>query len=335
MKNKFLDQIKIKKLRLILLSFFTALTLPFFSNAYAKSYPTRPVTIVVPTTAGGIADITARKMAESLGKKWGQPVIVENRPGAGTLVGAQHFVRQKSDGYTLFMGFNELAILPFLHPSTDIDVTTDFSPVTNIISMPVVLMSSVDFPADSHAEFVKLVKNNPQQYTYGSNGHGSILQILSEKYSNDVDVEMLHIPYKGAQEAITALMSGEIDVVLTVTAPNVVSYIDSGKAKAYAVSTPTGDRAANLPKTPTLQELGYDEFDSYIWYGLFAPRGIDEALLQQIDSDIRGTMEDSELRNYFTNMGAVIDLVGPQDFHQNFVSQHDELGKLVKHVKQN
>lgn len=296
-------------------------------TARAAKFPERPVTIVVPTTPGGIADTTARILSEKLTAIWDVPVIVENRPGVGTLLGAQHVLKQDREGYTLLLGFTELTTLPLLQPQSGIDVLREFQPVVGLISMPVILLTRPGIQASDHQSLVKLMQSSPGKYTYGSNGHASIGQLHTEMYAQSVGVKMLHVPYRGASESITALVGGEVDVVLTVASPNIVRYIEAGRLKVYA--TLAENRIPKLPDVPTMAELGYPGLNASVWYGLLAPAGVPSEIINEINEGVRAALDRPETKHKLTAMGAKVTADSVASFQLFFKKEHDQWNALA------
>jgi tripartite-type tricarboxylate transporter receptor subunit TctC len=272
--------------RNVLLSAAALLAAPAFAEG---SFPQRPVSIVVPTTAGGTADILARLIGSKLSQTWGQPVVIENKPGAGGLIGAEYTKRAAPDGHTLMLTFNELASLPAINKNVRLDVVRDFTRIGRIGSLGVLVLAHPSMNASTLAELIATLRNNPGKYTYASNGAGSVLQLFTEMFKKEAKVDILHIPYRGALEASTALIAGEVDVLIQFASGNVQSYVKSGRVKAYAVASAA--RLPGLPEVPTSTEAGLPGFRLEAWYGLFGPAGIKPAIAEQINRDLTESMK--------------------------------------------
>lgn len=193
--------------------------------AVAETYPARPVTIVVPTTAGGTADILARLIGPKLTALWGQPVVVENRSGAGTLIDTEFAARAQPDGYTLMITYSELATLPALNKNARIDVVKDLTRVGKIGSLPVLILEHPSMPANTMDELVARLRADPGKYSYASNGIGSALQLYTEMFRQAAKVDIMHVPYRGALEASRAVLGGEVDLLVQLGNGNVLGYV--------------------------------------------------------------------------------------------------------------
>lgn len=272
--------------RAVLLAAAGWLALPTLASA---AFPQRPVTIVVPTTAGGTADILARLLGPKLSQIWGQPVVVENKPGAGSLIGAEYTARAAPDGHTLMLTFNELASLPAINRNVRLDVVNDLTRVGRIGSLGVLVLAHPSMKADTLPELIATLKASPGKYTYSSNGAGSVLQLFTEMFKREAKVDVLHVPYRGALEASTALLAGEVDLLVQFASGNVQSYVTSGRAKAYAVASDA--RLEGLPNVPTAAEAGLPGLRLEAWYGLFGPARMDPALAERINRDVAQAME--------------------------------------------
>lgn len=273
-----------------------------FAGAAAASdaFAQRAVTIVVPTTPGGTADILARLVAPKLSQRWGQPVVVENKPGAGSLIGAEYVARAPADGHTLMLAFNELVTLNAINRNARIDVVNDLTRIGRIGSLSVLVLASPKLPANTMQELIATLRENPGKYTYASNGAGSLLQLYSEMFKREAKVDVLHVPYRGALEASTALLGGQVDLLVQLASGNVQSYVTSGRAKAYAVTSPT--RLPDLPQVPTAAEAGLPGLNLEAWYGLFGPAKMPAELVARINRDLNAVLEDPEVLQRLANV---------------------------------
>lgn len=273
-----------------------------FAGAAAASdvFAQRTVTIVVPTTPGGTADILARLVAPKLSQRWGQPVVVENKPGAGSLIGAEYVARAPADGHTLMLAFNELVTLNAINKNARVDVLNDLTRIGRIGSLSVLVLASPKLPANTMQELIATLRENPGKYTYASNGAGSLLQLYSEMFKREAKVDVLHVPYRGALEASTALLGGQVDLLVQLASGNVQSYVTSGRAKAYAVTSPT--RLPDLPQVPTAAEAGLPGLNLEAWYGLFGPAKMPADLVVRINRDLNTVLEDPEVQQRLANV---------------------------------
>lgn len=294
----------------------------------ADPYPNRPVTIVVPTTAGGTADILARLLGPKLAQRWGQAVVVENRSGAGTLIGSEYAARAQPDGYTLMLTYSELVTLPALNKNARIDVVRDYSRIGKIGSLPVLLLAHPSMPADTMAEAVRKLKDAPGKYTYASNGTGSALQLYAEMFKRQARVDMMHVPYRGALEASRALLGGEVDMLMQLGNGNVISYVTSGRAKAYAVASES--RMAALPDVPTTAEVGLPQLRLEAWYGLFGPAGLPPDLVAKLNQDLGAVLAMPDIQARLTALGMQTQAGTPAQFDTFFMAEHQRWTALIE-----
>lgn len=259
--------------------------------AQAADYPDRPVKIVVPYAAGGGGDVLARLFADKLKNRLGQPVIVDNKAGAGTLIGSEFVAKAAPDGYTLLLTTNSLLIAPIMNAAAKFDPVKDFAPLAPIGAMAMVLAANPALPANNAAELIAYMKKNPGKVSFGSSGAGGITHLSGELFKSRAGVSMTHIPYKGAGPALTDLMGGQIDLLFDamVTA---YPYIKSGKLKAIGISNPK--RWGGAPDIPTLGESGLPGFEVSGWYGIFAPTGTPAAVIQRLNVETGEIIKDPE-----------------------------------------
>jgi tripartite-type tricarboxylate transporter receptor subunit TctC len=295
---------------------------------FASAFPDKPVTIVVPTTAGGIADTLARLIANKLAQVWGQTVIVENRTGAGTLIGTQYVMRSKPDGHTLMIGFTDVATLPLMNKNISIDVVKELEPISRLASLPLLILGSPQVEAKNLPELIGQMKKNPKKYTYSSNGNASILQLYTEMFSHEVGVKLLHIPYKGAVEATRALVSGEVDFLIQGATGNVLGHVGAGRVKPYAVLSQT--RLKSLPDVQTIAELGMPQLETEVWYGLFAPAGISKAIVNQINTDIQSVLKSEDIQKRLADFGVNSRVESAADFGTFFRQENRHWDKVIR-----
>src|SRR5262252_26248 len=242
-------------------------TAVFSAAAAAQSYPTRPVHMVVPFAAGGAVDTVARALGQKLGESWKQPVIVDNRPGAGGNIAAAAVAKAPGDGCTLLITTQGFAISPGLYKKLPFDAVRDFAPVTQLTSSFLVLVCTPDLPAKSIRELIALAKSKPGTINYGSTGTGAPPHLLGELLNSTAGIDLLHVPYKGDAPLTQALLAGEVQVAFMPLA-GVLPHIRSGRLRALGVSG--GSRSATLPDVPTFKEAGIP-FEFTGWLGILAP----------------------------------------------------------------
>ncbi|ASC65108.1 MULTISPECIES: Bug family tripartite tricarboxylate transporter substrate binding protein [Achromobacter] len=300
---------------------------PAFAQS-ADTFPTRPVTIVVPFPAGGATDITARLVAEGLSKKWGQAVVVENKPGAGGNVGSEYVARAAPDGYTLVLGVTgSHGINTSLYKNMRYDPVKDFEAVTQATLYPNAIIVNNDVPANNLQELIALLKKPDAHYSYGSDGNGTASHLGMELIKNQGKFEISHIPYRGSSPMVTDLLGGQIQVGIT-GLPAVQAYAKSGKLKIVALTT--ADRFASAPDYPTVAEQGFAGYAAPPWSGFFAPKGTPKALVEKISADMREVMSDPKAKEKMIAAGSEFTPSTPAEF-QAFVQK--EIAKWAEAVK--
>ncbi|KRC85540.1 hypothetical protein ASE30_00770 [Achromobacter sp. Root83] len=297
------------------------------SAADPAPYPTRTVSIVVPTTPGGTADLLARLIGPKLAVKWGHPVIIENKPGAGTLVGTDYAAQAKPDGYTLLLTFNELATLPAINKHAKVDVVKGFERIGKIGTLPVLILANPKVQANSLRELIAEAKQNPGKLTYASNGSGGVLQLYSEMFKQEADVDIMHVPYKGALEASTAMLSGEVDVLVQFASGNVQNYVKANRTKAYAIASP--ERLPTLPDVPTTAEAGLPSLQLEAWYGVFAPAGTPRSIIDKVNQDVIEVLQMPDVQERLKGVGMAVDTGTPESFDAFFKKEYRRWTDLI------
>ncbi len=296
--------------------------------ASAADYPQRPVSIVVPTTPGGTADILARLIGPRLAQRWGQAVVVENKPGAGTLIGSDYVVRAKPDGYTLMLTFNELATLPALNPNAKLDVENGLARIGKIGSLPVLVLTRPGIDDPDLRTLIERFRASPGRYTYASNGSGSSLQLFSEIFKREAGVDVMHVPYRGALEASMAAIGGEVDLLVQFASGNVINHVKGGKLRAYAVAS--AQRLDALPDVPTAAEAGLPELRLEAWYGLFAPAGLPDDLKQKINHDLNDVLAEPGIQERLKGVNLLVQPSSPSQFDAFFRAEYARWGALIR-----
>lgn len=279
-------------------------------TAKAAQWPQQPLTIINPYSPGGIVDILARLVADGLSKQLGQPVIVESRPGAGGNIGTAVVARSKGDGYTLLLGASgPLAINTSLYPDLGYDAMRDFSPISLLASTPLVLVASRESEISSQAELMKKMRDAPEPLFYGSAGLGTPQHLAGELFKQKSGLEATHVPYKGGAPAVVALLSGEV----TYAFENLVlvePHIASGRLKALAVTSP--ERTLRLPDVQTVAEGGLDGFEARGWYGLLAPAGVPQEIVDRLAKETMAIAMQPNFRQVIASFGSKDVAKGPQ-----------------------
>ena len=280
--------------------------------AAQQGFPNRPVRIVVPFPPGGSTDLLARRIGEKLAAAWGQPVVVDNRPGAGGTLGADHVAKSTPDGYTLLLGVTGTnAISGALYPKLPYDVAKDFAPVSLVVSSPLVLVRNPAFAPRRVQELVAAARAKPGSVSFGSAGNGTSMHLTGEMFKLVAKVSMLHIPYRGSAGALQDLMGGQIDTMwgdFLVVWPQ----LEAGKLQAMAVTSKARHRM--LPQVPTVAESGYPGFEALSWQGLFAPAGTPAALVEQLNRDVNKALASADIQEYFGSRGFALGGSGAAEF---------------------
>jgi len=308
------------------LALAAAVLLPALADA--QTYPGKPIHIVVPFPPGGSTDLLARRIGEKLAAAWGQPVIVDNRAGAGGTLGAEYVAKSAPDGYTLLMGVTGTnAISGALYPALRYDVSKDFAPVSMVVSSPLVLVRNPGFPARTVKEIVAQAKAHPGAVSYGSPGNGTSMHLTGEMFKAAAKVSMLHIPYRGSAGALTDLMGGQIDTMFgdfLVVWPQ----LEAGKLEPIAVTSK--ERHKMLPNVPTIAESGYPGFEALSWQGLFAPANTPPAVVEKLNREVNKVMASADIQDYFGSRGFTLGGGSPAEFRTFVLKEVEKWGRIVK-----
>jgi tripartite-type tricarboxylate transporter receptor subunit TctC len=302
------------------------ITAAYAASGPAPAYPAKPIRIIVPFAPQGPNDILARLVGAELTKTWGQQVIVDNRPGGGTVIGTELAARAPADGYTLLMVSTSTAVNPTLKKTLPYDTLRDFTPVIRLAETPNVLASHPSLPATNVAGLLKLAKSKPGAITYASGGVGTSTHLGGEMLAIMGGVKMTHVPYKGAAPATIALLSGEVSWQFASILPT-FPYLKSGRLRALAVS---GDRrSAALPGVPTVGET-VRGFAAYSWFGLFAPAGTPRDVVLKLNTEIARVLGTPAIKEQLELDGAEVIANTPEQFAAHFKSELAKWGKVVE-----
>jgi tripartite-type tricarboxylate transporter receptor subunit TctC len=263
------------------------LALAVSGEARAQAYPNKPIRIVIPFAPGGPTDVFARLIGQQLSEAWGQPVVADNRPGATGTLGTSMVVKAPADGYTLLMASTSSHISAYLYQNQTYDPSRDLDPIINVVTMPFYLVTHPSFPAKDVKEVVAELKRRPGFYSYSAPGNGSGGHLVMEMFKQAAGLDIVQVSYKGAGPSITALVAGEVKLTfdtISTSHPQVLA----GQLRDYAVTGAT--RSAAVPDLPTIKESGYPEFEAYIWFGLFAPKGTPDDVVNRINADVTRIM---------------------------------------------
>src|SRR5450830_80987 len=290
----------------------------------APAYPTKPVKIIVPFSAGSNTDILARVLSDKLGTLWKQTVIVENKPGiAGTISAAN----SAPDGYTLMLTSNGHTILSVLNKDSSIDPIKAFNGVAEVASVPLVLIVTPALKATNLKEFIALAKDKPGTLNFASAGLGSSNYIAGELLKQTAEIDIVHIPYRGTPEQLTSLMRGDAQLSMAFLGTG-LSFIQAGKVRALAIATPQRNPA--LPDVPTFAESGWPQYQYDSWFGVMAPAKTPAPILKKISDDIASVLKDPEVQKRWETLGAVPVVSTPEQFDATIRSDADRYGKLLK-----
>jgi tripartite-type tricarboxylate transporter receptor subunit TctC len=296
-------------------------------TSFAQDFPTKAVKIVVPNPPGGASDIIARIMAERLQQKWGQPVVVENRPGASTIIGSDYVAKSAPDGYTLLQMTLTHSLNATLQKKLPYDSVKDFVGVVRTNLSPMVLAAHPKQPFNTVAELIAYAKANPGKLSYASAGNGTAQHLLAEMFKIMAGVDIIHIPYKGSTDAHPDLMSGQISMMFD-TIPAIRGHIASGRVKAIAVAG--AEHSAMLPGVPTVSEGGLKGFDAGSWGGLLAPAHTPEAVLKKLNSDICAVLAEPAVKERLIAQGLVIATGTPEEFEKFVQSETSRWAAVIR-----
>ncbi len=313
-------------MRLLTIPFIVAALLAPSSFVGAQeAYPARPIKVIVPLAAGGGTDIVARTVVQSIADDWGANIVVENRPGAGTTLGAQALLASPADGYTLMFNTASFLSTPLLMPSKPYDRATQFAPVSLVAASPHVLVVSEKVPAKNLAELVAWLKSQDGKATYASFGNGSSGHLGTEILLNRLGVKVVHVPYRGNAPALTDVMAGHVDMML---ADHVDGNIKASKPRPIAIASEK--RSEHLPNVPTVSEGGYQGYTSQSWYGLVGPAGTPQAVIDKWNAAVVAALKKPDVRQKLIDQG--IDPIGssPAAFSK-FMETED--GKYAEAIK--
>ncbi|HEY6239658.1 MAG TPA: tripartite tricarboxylate transporter substrate binding protein [Burkholderiales bacterium] len=298
------------------------------ASASAQAWPERPVRIIVGFTPGGPSDILARALGQKLGDLWIQQVVIENRPGAGGNIAAEIAAKSAPDGTTWLLGNNSiLATNQSLYGKLAYDPVKDFAPVALVAIQPNILVVNPDVPASSVKELIALAKAKPDGLNYASSGSGAAAHLAGELFKTMAGVQIVHVPYKGAQPALTDVIAGRAQLMFA-TSASVIPYLKAGRLRALAITT--ARRSATLPELPTLSEAGVPGFEATTWHGVVVPAATPAPLIARLNADIVKVLGMRDLRERLESLGAELAPGTPQDFADYIAREIPKWTKVVK-----
>ena len=299
-------------------------------GAAAQNYPTKPVTMVVPTAAGGTTDLSARMVAQALGPVLGQSVVVDNKGGGNGAIAASIVKRAEPDGYTLLMQYSGYHVIsPHLTKAPQWDLK-DFQPIANVISAPQIIVVRDSLPVKTLPELIAYAKANPGKLNYASSGNGSLQHVTGAMLEQQGGIKMVHVPYKGTGPALQDLLGGQVDLTFG-TAPPFMPHIQAGKLRVLAV---TGkQRLPSLPDAPTTAEAGYPGVNATSWFALFAPAAVPKPIIDKLAADLKKVVQDPAFRKKAEEQGATADYQSPQQLGERVKSDFAGWADVIKSSK--
>lgn len=309
-----------RALCLLLVSLATA------SPSLAQDWPSQPVKIIVPLSAGSVTDILARALADRLQRAWTQPVIVENRPG---IAGTASVAKAAGDGYTLLMTSNGHSVLGAMNKSLPFDPLGDFVGITQVASVPFILIASPSFKVKNLNELIAAARAQPGKLNFASPGLGTSAHILSELFKKSAGIDVVMVPYKGAPDAHTSVLRG--DAQMFFSAVNIgIEYVVAGKVRPIAIVA--SERHPKLPEVPTMAEAGLPSFTYDAWFGLLAPASTPRAIVERIGTDVGVAISDPDLKTSFEGQGLVPVITGPERFDRILRDDTERFGRLFREL---
>lgn len=309
-----------------LLALVTGLGIP--SQSFSSSYPSKSIRLVVPYPPGGSADVLARALGQQLSLSLDQPVVVENKPGAGTAIGAKVVAQSPADGYTLLIGtVSSHAMNPALTKNIGYDPITDFTAIAPLASIPFVLLANPKLPARSLEELIKLARQQPGKLNYSSAGKGTSNHLAGEMFELAAKVQIVHIPYRGSAPALNGLLSGEVELMFDLVT-TAVPHVKAGSARALAITAQ--HRSPLLPDVPTVSELGMRSLELSAWFGLFGPRDLPGDVREVLGREVGKIVESPGFRERLQGLGASPMNLTPAQFSDFVVSERNRWSQLIK-----
>ena len=303
-----------------------AATLAVAGSASAQSFPSKPVHILVPYAAGGAVDILARTLGDAVSQKWGQSVIIENRPGAGGVIASQALVTSPPDGYTLIVVASGHPDNPFLYEKLPYDTFKDFTPISLLASSPNILLVRADSPFKTVADVIAAAKAKPGSLSYGHAGTGTSTHLAGELLKNLAKIDIAGIPYKGGLPAINDLLGGQIPLSFN-NGPESVGQIQAGTVRALAVTTKS--RAAFLPNVPSMSET-VPGYDTEVWWGLLGPAKLPPEVLKKLSQDFLAALNSDAVKQRLVKLGATPIGSSPDEFNAKIHADYDKWGPIIK-----
>ena len=304
-----------------------ACTVAVTAGAYAQDYPSKPIRMVIPYTPGGSIDTVGRLVADQLQRRLGQPIVIENTPGASGLLGTINVKKAKPDGYTLLFNASSQAYMPLVVSKPTYDAQRDFTAIGQIGYVPLVVAVNKDVPAKNMIEFVKLAKASPGKYTWATSGLGTTSHLSEEMVNRALGLKMEIVAYKGAVPQLTDVAGGHVTAAIS-PMPGVMPFVHGGHMRPLAVTSKT--RVPSMPDVPTLAESGIPGFELLSWYGIWAPAGLPPAITNKLNAEIAKAVEAPALKTKFAELSFVPAKSSPEEFQKLIAEDISKIGKAVK-----
>jgi len=299
----------------------------FAAAAHAQGWPAKPVRLVVPFPPGGGTDLIAREVANKVANA-GYTFIIENKPGSGGNLGVDVAAKAPPDGYTLVLGqTSNLAINPSLYAKLPYDPLKDLTPISLVASSPLVIVTAADSPYKTIADVVKAAKEKPSTLNYATSGNGTVAHLAAESFQKAAGIKLTHIPYKGAAQGATDVISGQVQLYVS-SIPTLIGHIKSGKMRPIAVTALK--RADDLPQVPTIAESGYKDFEAVTWFGILGPANLPKDVVAKLNADINKALKDADLQKKLGDQGADVAGSTPEQFGKLIRDDITRWGKIVK-----
>ena len=297
------------------------------TGAQAQSFPEKSVRIFVPYPAGGGVDVLTRTLGEVVSKQWGQSVVVENRPGAGGMIASQALASSPSDGYTLIMVASGHATNAHLYAKLPYDTFKDFTPISLLASSPNLLLVRADSPYKTLADVVAAARAKPLSLNYATSGNGTVAHLATELFQRTANVQLTHVPYKGAAQGATDLIGGQVQLYVS-SIPTLIGHIKSGKMRPIAVTSLK--RVDDLPQVPTIAESGYKGFEAVTWFGVLGPANLPKDVVARVNAEMIKALQSPDLLKKLSGQGADVASSTPEQFGKLIQDDIARWGKIVK-----
>ena len=294
--------------------------------ALADTYPSKPIRIIVPFAAGGAVDVVARAVGQRMSEQMGNPVIVEDKPGASANLGAEYVAKADADGYTILLGANGLATNMTLFRHLGFDTARDFAPIARVGYAPLVLVVEASSPAKNLKDLIGMAKAKPGALTYGSAGNGGSGHLATELLKLTTKIDALHVPYKGGAPAMTDLLGGRISFMLN-NPVEVLAQVKAGKLRALAVASEK--RIAMLPDVPTFSEAGVPGYTASVWWGFVAPVKTPKPIVEKLGAEVLKALENDAVKEKLAHLGAIVDPAGPEAFGKFLKQEIDKWAGVI------